>query len=185
MPAGDTRSASSEDLVWVVPTALRATFQERYGPVLSGAAAEERIRSLGLFAACGDRVTSTAIGTGHLPLLALVDYKTLRHEPIDPALFRPLGERRTVRVKNPAGTLTQRLRNAVRELIAAGGGLLEVEGEEDLGVMALIESLPRGATVIYGIPGEGVSFVTVDAAAKEHVRELIARMEVRRLDLGP
>lgn len=185
MPADDTRSASSEQDVWVVPPALRATFQQRYGPVLAGEAAEARIRGLGTFAACGDRVTATAVRTGHLPLIAVVDYKTLRHEPIDPTLFAPLAARRKVRVRNPAGMITEHLRRAVRDLAAGGGGLLEVEGEEDLAVLALVETLPLGATVIYGIPGEGVSFVSVDAAAKDHVRELIARMERRRLDLGP
>lgn len=178
-------SASSEEPVWVLPESLRATFQQRYGPTLSGRAAEDRIRALGTYAACGDRVTTTAVATGHLPLLALVDYKTLRHEPIDPAAFAPLAARRELRVRNPAGMITQRLRTAVRDLVDAGGGLIVVDGEEDLGVLALIESLPVGATVIYGIPGEGVSFVTVDTAAKERVKQLIARMERRSLDLGP
>jgi uncharacterized protein (UPF0218 family) len=80
--------------------------------------------------------------------------------------------------------LTERLRAAVRTLVAEGGGLIEVDGEEDLGSLALVESLPTGATVIYGIPGEGVSFVRVDAISKEHVRQLVALMELRRLDLG-
>ena len=90
----------------------------------------------------------------------------------------------TVRVKNPAGMLTNRLRTAVRDLLAEGGGLIEVDGEEDLGSLALVEALPAGATVIYGIPGAGVSFVRVDADAKEHVRQLIGRMVRRRVELG-
>ena len=65
--------------------------------------------------------------------------------------------------------LTERLRRAVKETVEAGGGLIEVDGEEDLGALALVESLPLGATVIYGIPGAGVSFVTVDAVAQDHV----------------
>ena len=80
--------------------------------------------------------------------------------------------------------LTERLRRAVKELLQAGGGLIEVDGEEDLGSLALVESLPVGATVIYGIPGEGVSFVAVDPIAKESVRALIAQMELRKVDLG-
>ncbi|EQD42673.1 protein containing DUF359, partial [mine drainage metagenome] len=87
-------------------------------------------------------------------------------------------------VRNPAGMLTQRLRDAVREMVGTGGGLLEVEGEEDLASLALVESLPSGATVIYGIPGEGASFVRVNAASKENVRKLIDRMELRKVRLG-
>jgi len=184
MPADGTRSASSDERVWVVPEALRPTLSEVYGPVLSGRTADDRIRGLGLFAACGDRVTAQALALGKEPLVGIVDYKTQRNEPVDPKAFESLGVRRRIRVKNPPGMLTERLRRAVSELVAAGGGLIEVDGEEDLGSLALVESLPLGATVIYGIPGAGVSFVTVDAVAKEHVERLIDRMELRRLDLG-
>jgi uncharacterized protein (UPF0218 family) len=142
------------------------------------------VRALSLFGACGDLVTSRAIALGHPPLIGIVDRKTQRHDPIDPSAFAPLARRRTVRVKNPAGMLTAQLRSAVRTLVEEGGGLIEVDGEEDLGSLALVESLPAGATVIYGIPGAGVSFVRVDAESKRHVRELIDRMDRRKVDLG-
>jgi uncharacterized protein (UPF0218 family) len=179
-----TRSASSEERAWAVPESLRPTLAEEYGPVYTGEAADRRIRALRAFATCGDRVTQRAIELGNLPLVGIVDYKTRRNEPVDPAAFRPLALRRTRRVRNPPGILTERLRTAVKEIIAAGGGLIEVDGEEDLGALALVESMPAGATVIYGIPGAGVSFVRVDAVAKEHVRHLIAQMELRRTPRG-
>jgi uncharacterized protein (UPF0218 family) len=186
MPRADTPSASSSaahprsgERYWVVPEHLRPALAERYGPVLSGAEAETRLRRLGTFASCGDRVTALALRLDNPPLVGIVDYKTQRSEPIDPAAFRPLGRRRTVRVRNPAGTLGEPLRRAVRTLVEEGGGLIVVDGEEDLGSLALVESMPLGAVVIYGIPGAGVSFVTVDAGAKDHVRALIAQMEER------
>jgi GTP-dependent dephospho-CoA kinase len=184
MPRAGTRSASSEDRAWAVPESLRATLAERYGPVYSGSEADRRLRSLSLFATCGDRVTQRAVELGHLPLIGIVDYKTRREEPVHRAAFRPLAHRKLLRVRNPPGLLTQRLRSAVKELIRTGGGLIEVDGEEDLGSLALVESMPAGATVIYGIPGEGASFVRVDAIAKEHVRHLIGQMELRRIDRG-
>jgi len=184
MPRAGTRSASSDERAWAVPESLRATLAERYGPVYSGAEADRRLLALGTFGACGDRVTARAIELDHPPLVGIVDFKTQRHEPVDPKLFRPLARRALVRVKNPPGLLTERLRVAVRELVGSGGGLIEVDGEEDLGSLALVESLPAGATVIYGIPGAGVSFVRVDAVSKEHVRHLIAQMELRRIDRG-
>jgi len=184
MTRAGMRSASSNGRVWLVPDALRPTLAEKYGPVYSGEEADRRIRALRVFGACGDRVVGRALELGHPPLVGIVDYKTRRHEPIARDAYRVLGARRTVRVANPAGQLTERLRSAVRELIADGGGLLEVEGEEDLGSLALIESLPLGATVIYGIPAEGVSFVLVDDVAKDHVRNLVAHMELRRTNNG-
>ncbi|MCI4334473.1 MAG: GTP-dependent dephospho-CoA kinase family protein [Thermoplasmata archaeon] len=155
-----------------------------YGPVFSGRAAEDRIRRLATFASCGDRVTALALQLDHPPLVGIVDFKTQRKEKISPNAFVTLKARRYRRVRNPPGMLTESLRRAVRELVGIGGGLIEVEGEEDLGSLALVEALPLGATVIYGIPGAGVSFVTVDVVAKEHVRALIARMELRRIARG-
>ncbi|MGD1099055.1 MAG: DUF359 domain-containing protein [Thermoplasmata archaeon] len=184
MPRAGTRSASSDERAWAVPESLRATLGVRYGPVYSGPEADRHVLALETFGACGDLVTARAIELAHPPLIGIVDLKTRRNEPIDPKLFRSLARRRLVRVKNPPGFLTERLRDAVRELVASGGGLIEVEGEEDLGSLALVESLPAGATVIYGIPGAGVSFVRVDAVSKEHVRQLIAQMELRRIDRG-
>jgi len=181
MPRAGTPSASSDERAWAVPESLRPTLSERYGPVYTGAEADRRIRSLGLFATCGDRVTAHAIELDHPPFIGIVDFKTRRQERVDPSLFRPLAARRREKVLNPAGLLTEQLRSAVRKLVAEGGGLIEVDGEEDLGSLALVESMPNGATVLYGIPGEGVTFVMVDAIAKEHVRHLIGQMEPRRL----
>ena len=177
MPAAGTPSGSSEPVSRRVPDALRERLSARYGPVLQGAEAEERIRALSLFASCGDRVTADALRLGRTPLLGIVDFKTQRHEPIAPGTFAPLRLRGHVRVTNPPGMLTSALRRAVKEMVARGGGLIEVDGEEDLGALALVEALPLGATVIYGIPGEGVSFVTVDADAQARVRALIDAME--------
>ena len=184
MPRAGTRSASSDERAWAVPESLRATLAERYGPVYAGAEADRRMRALGLFATCGDRVTRRSIELDRLPLVGIVDYKTRRNEPVPPGAFEALARRRRIRVRNPPGLLTESLRRAVKELVRSGGGLIEVDGEEDLGSLALVESLPAGATVIYGIPGEGASFVRVDAISKEHVRHLIRQMEPRRIGRG-
>src|SRR5579863_835715 len=106
-------SASSEPTAWVLPEARRSVFAQRYGPVYAGPEVDDRIRSLTLFATCGDRVTAQAIRIGHLPLLGLVDFKTQRNEPVDPADFAPLAARRRRRVRNPSGMLTRELRTAV------------------------------------------------------------------------
>ena len=184
MPRVATRFGSSEERAWAVPESLRATLGQQYGPVYTGEEADRHLLALGVFGSCGDRVTARAIELGHPPLVGIVDYKTRRNEPIDPEAFRSLARRRVVRVKNPPGLLTEKLRLTVRMLVESGGGLVEVDGEEDLGSLALVESLPAGATVIYGIPGAGVSFVSVDAASKENVRKLIAQMEIRSIAHG-
>ncbi len=184
MPRDATRSASSEPNAWVVPAALRGELAARYGPVRTGPDADRALTELADFATCGDRVTRDAIRLGHLPRLGIVDFVTQRREPIDAEGFAPLAARGGVRIPNPAGTLTDALVRAIRERWAGGGGLIVVEGEEDLASLALVRELPLGATVIYGIPGEGASFVRVDGRAKAHVQQLLDRMERRRIDLG-
>lgn len=183
MPTGATHSVSSERrTAWILPEALRPTFQQRYGPVHAGSEAEREMRKLSLFATCGDLVTGQAIALGRLPLVGVVDFKTQRHDPVDPLAFEPLGARRRVRVWNPSGMISDDLREAVHDLVDHGGGLVEVDGEEDLAVMPLIECLPLGATVLYGIPGEGVCFLSVDLAAKGRVEALFHQMEHRMVD---
>ena len=184
MPRDGTPSASSESGAWVVPESLRAELAKSYGPIARGAEVVERLKAVGDFASCGDRVTADALEAGFLPKLAVIDYHTLRTQPVDRASFRALAGRKTLSVRNPPGMLTDRLWRAIGTLWSEGGGLIEVEGEEDLATLALIAQLPSGATVIYGIPGEGVSFVHVDATAKDHIHTLLDRMERRRVDLG-
>ena len=176
MPAADTLSGSSDPGYWVLPDSLRPVFQRPYGPVYEGEAFVEHLRTLSVFATCGDRVTADALEQGAYPIIGIVDYKTQRHDPVDPSGFAGLALRRRVAVKNPPGTISSELRGAVRDLLATGGGLIEVDGEEDLGVMALVEFLPIGTTVLYGIPGVGVCFLSVDPAAKERVANILRQM---------
>lgn len=184
MPPGSTPSASSEETAWAVPESLRPDLSRGYAPVYSGAEADRQVLALGDFSTCGDVVTANALRVGKVPFIGIIDHVTRRDRPVDAALLAPLAARGRRCVRNPAGLLTQRLRDTVREMVHSGGGLLEVEGEEDLASLALVESLPSGATVIYGIPGEGASFVRVDASSKENVRKLIDRMELRKVRLG-
>ncbi|HLY77364.1 MAG TPA: DUF359 domain-containing protein, partial [Thermoplasmata archaeon] len=137
-----------------------------------------------VFGSCGDMVTAQALRVGKTPLVAIVDYKTKRNEPVDPTAFSSLAQLRVRKVHNPPGVLTEALRTAVYDLVLEGGGLIVVDGEEDLGALALVEALPAGATVIYGIPGAGVSFVPVNARTKDHVRALIAQMEYQQVPHG-
>jgi GTP-dependent dephospho-CoA kinase len=185
MPPGGMPSASSEPrIAWILPDSLRPAFQQPYGPVWSGPRVATEIRKLGQFATCGDLVTSRAIAIGRVPFIGVVDYKTQRHETIDANAFAPLAAVRHRRVWNPAGMISDELRQAVGELVELGGGLLEVDGEEDLAVMPLIERLPVGASVLYGIPGEGVCQLSVDAAAKARVAALFQQMPHQTIQEG-
>jgi uncharacterized protein (UPF0218 family) len=175
-----TRSASSDPRgdLWLPPP-LREQLARPLGSVLGTEAARTRLRRTGTFATCGDVVTANALAWGLRPFAAVVDGKTLRNEVRGLQPFAELARQRELRVTNAAGWVTRALREAVHALIQGGGGLLVVDGEEDLAALPLLLEMPAGATVIYGQPGAGVCFVTVDAAVQERVRTMLNQMETR------
>jgi uncharacterized protein (UPF0218 family) len=173
-----TPSGSSEGFLDLrLPEALRAELSRPLGPVLSGDDVPARLARLARFATCGDVVTRDALSWGFVPYVAVVDGRTLRQERADYTHIPFPRAGRVLRVRNPPGFLTAALQEAVRDLVRGGGGLLWVEGEEDLAALSLCREMEESTTVIYGQPGEGVCFVTVDSTVKARVEELLHRME--------
>jgi len=80
-------------------------------------------------------------------------------------------------VKNPAGTLTDELIDALGLALADPPTLIYVEGEEDLAVIPLVMAAEEGGVVLYGQPGEGVVVREVDGKAKEKAKEMLALFE--------
>ncbi|MDE1821142.1 MAG: DUF359 domain-containing protein [Euryarchaeota archaeon] len=157
----------------------RALLARPLGPVLPTDEARARLARTTNFVACGDVVSVNAMKWGFTPFAAVVDGHTLRETTTEITELGPLGAKREIWTKNPAGQVTEELQRAVRELVSGGGGLLVVEGEEDLAVLPLVRELPLGSTVIYGQPGAGVCFLAVDDATKERVRTILEGMEAR------
>jgi GTP-dependent dephospho-CoA kinase len=118
----------------------------------------------------GDVVTYHLIQKGIVPAIAIIDGHTMR-TPCN-RLPRIFGRRLTAR--NPPGTLTLELIKTIEAAVADPGILILVEGEEDLAVIPLILSAPKGAIVLYGQPGEGVVVCEVDDAAKEKAKTLFS-----------
>ena len=157
---------------------LRAELGLPLGPVRAGEAADDAIRRAGRLAACGDVVTAGALALGVTPFVAVMDGRTQRGnpQPVPPSTIRAFPRVRSA--TNPPGEITVALQEALRALVDEGGGLLLVEGEEDLVVLPLVEGLPDRTTVIYGQPGAGVAFVEVDRSSRARARALMDRMEV-------
>ncbi len=118
----------------------------------------------------GDVVTFNLIRQGVVPDIAVVDGHTMR-EPINqsPAVFR-----RRIEAKNPPGTLTPDLVDALCQAVSDPGVLILVDGEEDLAVIPLVLAAPPGTVILYGQPGEGVVLSEVTADAKKKAREMLA-----------
>jgi GTP-dependent dephospho-CoA kinase len=160
----------------------RSLLARPLGPVLTTDQARRELsseRGQRIIASCGDVVTANLLQWGFRPFLAVVDGKTLRDRTYPLKEFESLTGNGRRSARNPAGQVTADLQEKIRDMARGSGGLLVVEGEEDLAVLPMVRELPLGATLLYGQPGEGVCFLTLDAKIKERVTEILNGMELR------
>jgi hypothetical protein len=54
---------------------------------------------------------------------------------------------------------------------------IEIDGEEDLASLVCIVTAPMGSLVIYGVPGKGMTVVTVDSRTKAWSQKALDRMK--------
>ena len=118
----------------------------------------------------GDVVTYHLIQNGIIPDMAVIDGHTMR-EPCNrsPAVFS-----RKIKARNPPGTLTDELIQALHEAVREPPVLILVEGEEDLAVIPLVLCAPEGAIILYGQPGMGVVVCEVNDRTRMKAKELLS-----------
>lgn len=157
-----------------LPKEMRDELKEPLGDVL-GEVNEERLGN-GRVVAVGDMVTYHLLEAGLTPDVAVVDGRTKREE-VDEEVVERWSEMEVVaRVENPAGTVTDELVEGLRKAFKEEG-LVEVSGEEDLGVLPAVALADDGDTVLYGQPNQGMVYVEVDNEKREGVLELLRRMD--------
>lgn len=166
------------DVVLELPDALRSELKEPFGPIYT--AADALLADAGTpLVAVGDMVTYHLLRAGRTPDVAVVDGKTER-EAVDDHIRDAIGGFDVhVTVTNPAATLTGELLEELRLALERDGEtVIEVtEGEEDLAAVPAIAAAPTGAAIVYGQPGEGMVLATVDTELREHMRDLLSRMD--------
>jgi uncharacterized protein (UPF0218 family) len=137
---------------------------------------EKLVREAPMVVTVGDRVTDTLGAMGRTPEVQVVDgveRRTRRDLPKVPYA-------RLVKVRNPAGTLTEGAISGVRSAFLGRKPVrVQVEGEEDLMAMIAIAMAPLSAMVFYGQPGVGVVAVKANAISKSRNRALLAKMGIR------
>ncbi|KQC05405.1 MAG: hypothetical protein APR53_07640 [Methanoculleus sp. SDB] len=121
----------------------------------------------------GDVVTRNVLKEGLFPAIAIIDGQTHRV----PCGHTPLLNAPRINVKNPAGTVTDELVQAIADAVAAPPAVIMVDGEEDLAVIPLVLAAPEGAVVLYGQPCEGVVIRDIDSAAKKTAAEMLSLFE--------
>jgi len=128
----------------------------------------------------GDIVTENVLKLGIKPDVAVYDYRTKRRD------YNPDIDMDAVvmTVRNPSGTITKALLNAVRkglELARRGRRVcIKVAGEEDLAAIPAVLYAPTGSIVLYGQPGEGVVLIKVTPECRLRCGKIMSRMEVVR-----
>lgn len=182
--AADARPDSRPAVAYRLPDALRRELAAPFGPVLSTEALRDALAPTDFLVAVGDVVSLTLKELGLAPRLFVCDYQTQRGQT--DALFEAeLGGwgRVAFRVRNPPAQVTREAWDAIRLAVEHARSddpepvRIVVEGEEDLlGLPCFLEA-PPGAKVLYGMPGQGVVVVAVDAPLQERVRALLARFE--------
>jgi len=125
----------------------------------------------------GDVVTHNLQKTGIIPAVAVVDGYTMR----SPCSRMPVMSGECIRVKNPAGSLTESLIDAIRHAVDHPPVTIIVEGEEDLAVIPMVIAAPLGTIILYGQPHEGVVLREVTPAAQETARQLLERFTESRV----
>ncbi len=167
--------------VYRLPERMRARLARPLGRLyvtseLRGGAFESLVRGARTVITVGDRTTETVWSLGKAPDVQVVDGKEERRgrgPPAVPSLT-------TIRVHNPAGTLTTEAIGAVRAAFERPKPVrVLIEGEEDLVALPVIALAPASALVLYGQPGVGVVTVRVDAAARRRSKDVMRAMGVQ------
>jgi len=129
--------------------------------------------------AVGDIVTSDLIKAGLKLDVAVVDFFVMR-SPVDKKIRRTINsfDAKIIRVKNPAGTITQKLRTVLNE--AKHPLKIIVDGEEDLATLPAVLSAPLGSVVVYGQPNEGVVIVEVTEPKRHEFEMLLKQFKISR-----
>jgi uncharacterized protein (UPF0218 family) len=152
-----------------LPEEHRKLFQEPFGELHQDI--DEIIPKIAdrIVYSVGDVVSYNLQKRGITPAIAVIDGYTMRL----PCRRMPVIRGECIRVKNPAGTLTDDLIRALDHAIRYPPVTVIVDGEEDLAVIPLVIAAPDGAVVLYGQPNQGVVLRIVNHQARETARRFL------------
>ena len=157
----------------IVPETKRNEFKVPLGSPIS----EERLKNIAnLLITVGDVVSLVARKNGIVPSVSVYDGYTERREMTEFAELVRKNKEHEIVVSNPAGTITCDLIDAVKNALSGKTKMIRVTGEEDLAVLPFL-LYAEDASIIYGMPGEGMMLVTTSGTNKKKAEELWNMME--------
>ena len=120
----------------------------------------------------GDAVSRRALAVGLRRDVVIIDNKEMRAQTR--SFDAPV--KRTLCVRNDAGTISLGAWGAVEDAIESADTVVVVDGEEDLLTLVAMAVAPLGSFVVYGQPGEGLVLVEVDEEARKKVSSYLGAM---------
>jgi len=156
-----------------LPESLRLTLKKPLGGFITDLSSiKNRI-----VVCVGDQASKDVLSYGLKPKLCVYDGRIKRKVVEIPSEIKNY-DAREIKVKNPAGTLTKEVFQAVEEALKSEASCkMLVEGEEDLVTLVAVKYAPSGSVVLYGQPNEGLVAVEVGVKIKKKVEELLSEME--------
>ena len=158
----------------VLPVKDRQVFKEQIGTELYDSDLEGFNAQTTLITV-GDVVSLTFRKHGIRPFLSIYDGMTERRDMTEFAIL--VKDEEKEEVVNPAGKITKELADSIRRCIEGSGGLIKVDGEEDLALLPVILMAPLGSDIIYGWPGKCMMRITTDEGIKSKFEHMVLRME--------
>jgi len=152
-----------------LPEEHRRLFKDPFGNLHRNIAEILHILSHSTVYTVGDVVTYNVKKNGITPAVAVVDGYTMR----TPCNKSTAVSGECIRVKNPAGSLTDELIAAISHAVAHPPVTIFVEGEEDLAVIPMVIAAPLGSIVLYGQPHKGVVLREVTPEAQAAAQQLL------------
>jgi len=152
----------------IFPDFLRKKLRKPLGPVTT----VKRIKTDRRIIAVGDEITLNLIDANMIPHLAVCDFRIKRRK-ISRKMRNKITKsfKKAGSCKNQQGTLSlYLLKNAKKYL--KKGGLLKIEGEEDITALAFILNGNKNYLVLYGQPDKGVVSVKPEKA-KEKAKKIL------------
>jgi len=122
--------------------------------------------------AVGDVVSRETLAAGIPVDLRIIDHISMR-KPAGPFAIQA---RKTYHVRNPAGVISMRAWEIIKQAMREEDVVLFVEGEEDLLALPCIVESPDKGLVLYGQPSQGLVVVETTPAVKKEAGLIVGRM---------
>ncbi len=174
-PSGSGKFTLTEDLY--LPAELRDELSMQYSALIEQSELPDLARRYPIVAV-GDMVCHTFISSGIVPKIVVFDMKTMRGdipaEWVEEFMSVPGAQ---LKVRSPPAVLTKELWDAlVMAWRFPGTSKIQVVGEEDLAGLASIY-LMKGAIVVYGLPGKGMTGIVSAQKSIETALSILKRMK--------